>query len=257
MKISNLNIILFVVLIIAISYKSNAQENTKKDFSLWTWFQLEKKIGKKHSIEFQYQARFNQNVTQFNRSNFYFMYGLDFKKKYNAEILYQLTTNHKTDQHTFFFGLTYKHPLTRRTSFFYRTSVQAVRNYFTGEMYSDKPYVEFRNRVRFSYKINKMFGMAVSGEPYIKHSYKHYAYLSRIRFVTHLNYKYNKYQSFAAFYLIEPDIISFSQPKIDFVLGITYHLKVPGKKKNFKNFFKPYSKSKEDFENDNLKDSFN
>ncbi len=227
------------ILCIALPCAAFSQKGWEKDFSLWTWIQFEKKIRNNQYAEFQYQVRFNNNMSQFNRSNLYFIYGINFLKHMQLEALYQLNLNYEADQHTFFLSLSYKQKLNQRFSVFYRTSFQTVRNYFTGDAGADQPYSEWRNRARLNYKINNLLSTSVSAEPYLKLTSEYPAYISRIRFVSQLNYRFNKYQGFSVFYLAEPDVITYSKPDMDYVLGITYHFRFPDKTKAFKKIFRP------------------
>ena len=73
-----------------------------------------------------------------------------------------------------------------------------------------------------------------------------------MRYVTQLNMHYNKYQSINLFYLYEPDIVKFGQKNKDYVLGITYQVKLPDKYKNYKNMFEPKFLNKDrDLEKEN------
>lgn len=233
-----------------------SQTGRKQDLALWPWIQIEKKIGRHQYVEFQYQVRFNNHISQYNRSNYYFMYGIDFLKHFQAEGLYQLNSNPKADEHTFFAGLTYKQNISQHVSLLYRSSFQTTRNDFTGDKHVDKPYSEWRNRLRSIYKFNNVYSVSLSAEPYLKITDKHPVYLSRIRFVSQFSYRFNKYQTFSAFYLLEPDIVYYSTPSTDHVIGLAYHFTLPDKMKSFKKIFKPKSIDNAD-DNEMLKDTFN
>ncbi len=209
-----------------------------QDFSLWTWLQVEKGLNHHRYFEVQCQLRYDKNASEFNRANYYFIFGKEFTAHWQAEVLYQLNTNHHSDQHTFFGGVTYKQKIIKHFSLYYRFAVQTARNYFSGDPMLDRPYTEFRNRLRLAYKLNDRFSLSLSGEPYIKHSQQHMAYLSRVRCVSSMNCRLNKYQSWSVFYLIEPDVISFSNHHLDYVLGITGHFKLPDKWKGFRKMFR-------------------
>jgi hypothetical protein len=216
---------------------TDAQNLRKKDFSVWTWVQVQKKISKKQYIELQYQVRFDQNASQFNRSNIYFIYGNNFRKHFNLELLYQLNENYRKDQHTFYAGLTYRQSILPHLSVAVRTAVQSTRNYFTGDVYADKLYTEWRSRMRLTYNIYKPFDLSVSAEPYLLFKSARAPYLSRVRYVTQLSYKYNRIQKFTLFYLIQPDVISHHVPKINHVLGMAYHFTLPEEPGSFKKHF--------------------
>lgn len=226
-----------------------AQSKSSQDFALWGWFQVEKKFPKKQYVEFQYQVRFNENVSQFKRSNIYFIYGKDIRKNLNFELLYQLNTNHQNDQHTFYFGFTNKQSLSYRAFVTFRTAVQNTHNYFTGDYRADKPYSEWRNRIRFVYRISSPLQFSVSAEPYLLFKPTESPYFSRIRYVAQGNYKFNKYESCSLFYLVQPDIISNS-PDINYVVGLTYHLTLPNKWSNCKKLLKLREKEEDDGNDD-------
>lgn len=208
---------------------ASSQNVREKDLSLWIWLQFEKRMANNQYVEFQYQVRFNNNISQFNRTNLNFIYGVNFLRHLQLEGLYQLATNYKIDHHTLFLGLTYKLWITQRFSIFYRTSFQAIRNYFTGDIRADKPYSEWRNRIRIRYKINNLYLITLSAEPYFKFQPTLPIHLSRIRFVSEFHYRFNKYQMFSFFYLMEPDIISYSKLETDYVFGVIYHFRLPNK----------------------------
>lgn len=226
---------LILILFYTVSSALNKTGQTN-DFFFWNWYQLDYKISKSDYASFQFQYRLNENASQFNKSNFYFIYGKNLNKKWNAEILYQLTTSYRADNHTFYLGLTYKTKM-QQLKINYRSSIQHIRNYFSGDFKEDSPYTEWRNRVRFSYPISNSFSASISFEPYMKFTSNHPLHLSRIRNVAQLSYDLNKYQSVSVFYLYEPEIFDFSTPKNDYVLGLTYQIAIPRKWKKFKNIF--------------------
>jgi len=216
-----------------------ARQSNNDDFSMWYWLQIEKKLRKKQFIEFQYQIRFNNNATYFNRSSFNFSYGKKIYPNLQIEGLYQFITNYKTDQHTFFLGLSYNKRIVRNVAFSYRSAVQHARNYFTEIERIDKPYIEWRNRVRLSYYVNNLFSVSASAEPYLKFSSKNNATLTRIRCVANTQYRFNKYQTFSVFYLVEPGLVFNKKQKTDYVSGIVYQFVIPNKFKSFKKILKP------------------
>lgn len=216
-----------------------AQNTGKQDLSLWTWFQVEKKLPHKQYVEFQYQMRFEDNFSRFDRSNLYFIYGKDLRKHLQADALYQLNMNRKSDQHTAFLGLSYKRKIAHHLSAYFRSSVQYVRNGFTGNYPMDRPYTEWRNRIRLNYSINNLFSTAISGEPYVKFTPGQSGRFSRIRYVWNFRYRFNKYQSFSLFYLLQPDLVTPVQRKTNYALGLTYHIRIPDKAKQFRKFFDP------------------
>jgi len=152
--------------------------------------------------------------------------------------LYQLNTNKIADQHTFYFGATYKYTASQRLSFQFRTAVQQNRNYFTGDYATDNPYNEWRNRIRGVFKLNQYYSVAASAEPYLMFKATRPVYLSRMRYVAQFIINYNKFQNLTLFYLIQPDYITFSKPKTNYVLGVAYSISIPNSKKNFKKLFK-------------------
>lgn len=233
------------------------QLSEKKDFSAWGWIQLEKQTVKNQYITAQYQIRYSNNATVFDRSNFYLGYGFNYLKNFNTEVLYQYNSNYKVDQNTFYFGTSYKFKLFKNTSCFIRTAVQHTQNYFTGDYQADEPITEWRNRLRISYAINKAYSATISAEPYLAFDYMHSGYLSRVRYVSQLNLKYNKYQNFSLFYMIQPDEVTFKTPKIEYVLGLTYSIKLPNKWKDFKKFYYPKFLEYKDKQESDTKDSFN
>lgn len=227
-------ILFFLSLILIAPLVTKAQIQRKQDFSMWGWVQLEKKFSKKQYVELQYQIRFDQNVSQFNRSTIYFIYGNNFRKHFNLELLYQLNENYKRDQHTFYAGITYKHSILPHLSLAVRTAVQSTRNYFTGDVYADKPYTEWRTRMRLTYNVYKPFDVSLSAEPYLLFKSDREPYLSRIRYVVQLSYKYNHLQKLTLFYLVQPDVISYGTPKTNYVLGLAYHFTLPNEFDIFK-----------------------
>ena len=241
--------------LIIFSISTYGQLSPKKDFSTWSWIQLEKKTFKHQYVSFQYQARYDNYGFTFNRSNFYLGYGIEYFKKFNTEVVYQFSTSYKKDEHTFFVGTTYKCKLFKKTSLFLRTAVQHTQNYFTGEPIADKPLTEWRNRIRLSYSLNKNYNATLSAEPYLAFDQLHPGHISRIRYVSQLNFRYNKFNNLSLFYLIEPDVITYKRPNTDYVIGITYSIKLPNKWKDFNKF---YQRSNADKDKDrDTKDSYN
>jgi len=238
-----------------LSIASYGQLAPKEDFSSWGWIQVEKQTFKHQYVSLQYQVRYDNYGFTFDRSNFYLGYGIDYFKKFNTEVVYQYSTSVKKDEHTFFIGTTYKTKLFKKTSLFFRTAVQHTQNYFTGDPIADKPITEWRNRIRLSYSITKKYAATISAEPYLAYDRIHPGHLSRIRYVSQLNYKFNKYNNVSLFYLVEPDVITYKTPKTDYVIGLSYSIKLPNKWKDFKKFYKPSNPDKD--KDSDTKDSFN
>ncbi len=226
----------FLICIFFCTLQSHAQSDVAHDLFFWNWYQFSYKLSKKDYVSFQFQNRLKENMSLFNKNNFYFDVGRNFNKNISAEVLYQLTTNYNIDNHTFYAGLTFK----RRMDQFkihYRTSVQHIRNYFTGDYKTDKPFFEWRNRVRIIFPLLHTMTASLSAEPYIKFEAIHKPYLSRIRNVAQLSYNLNRYHAISFFYLYEPEIITYSKRKDDYVIGITYSLSIPRKWKNIQKIF--------------------
>lgn len=230
-------IILVIVFISAFIFAKKIYAQAENDFSFWNWYQVEYNINKHQYVNVQFQYRLNENASQFDKSNLYFTYGRYLGKRWNAEVLYQFTTNHFQDAHTFYAGLTYRLKL-GKCKLFYRTSAQHIRNYFTGDYAMDDPYTEWRNRLRFVVPISKSFDMSISAEPYLKFTPIRAPYFSRIRNVLQCSYAYNKYQTITAFFMYEPHIISYSVPHDDEVIGLTWQITLPKKLKHFEKIFK-------------------
>lgn len=214
------------------------QRGRAEDLAFWPWLQVEKKIGRISSAEVQCQLRFNENISQFQRANFYFKYGLNLKNGYQVDLLYQLNTNHQVDQHTFFLGVTHRWKLTPKTNLYYRSAFQYIRNYFTGDVQIDEPYVEWRNRLRIKTDLGSHFAMAVSVEPYVRYVTFQPPVVSRARLIVLGEYEFNKYQTYSAYMLIQPDIVSNSFPETDYVIGLTWHMRLPDTWKGFSKLFK-------------------
>lgn len=251
---------LIACLCFVVPFMASAQYVIRQDFSFWGWIQLEKKIGEKHYVDFQWQTRFNQNATSFQRNSFYFLYGISLTKKWNAEALYQLSTNYTGNQHAFYIGSTYKLNVTNNLSVYARTALQYTRNGFSGFYDQDEPFAEWRNRIRLTYSFNKVYALSISGEPYLRFNTSTPLFLSRVRFVSQFNFKYNKYNSFNLYYLIEPDWSSRTKPRTDYVLGLTYKVNLPSKRKEFKKFFKTKyfkKKEKDDEQQEQGRDTYN
>lgn len=97
-------ILLLTTIGVALSVMGFAQQSS--DFSVWTSTQLHYYFNKSNYASFQYQNRFNENASQFDNSNLYFIYGHNFNKKNNVEVYYRLQTNYEEDVHTLFWGIT-------------------------------------------------------------------------------------------------------------------------------------------------------
>jgi hypothetical protein len=54
---------------------------------------------------------------------------------------------------------------------------------------------------------------------------------------------------------VEPDVITYKTPKTDYVIGLSYSIKLPNKWKDFKKFYKPSNPDKD--KDSDTKDSFN
>ena len=249
-----INQLLLTLFLIGFTGKIVAQTTRARDLSLWPWLQVEWNLKKKQYVEFQYQARFNENISQFNRSNLYFIYGKSIGKRWQFETLYQANLNHFINQNTLFAGVTYKKKLPGPFSLYYRTAFQYIRNSFTGIYTVDHPYLEWRNRLRFIYRMNNLFSTSISAEPYLRFNTQDPTHFTRIRYVWNVSYAFNKYQNFTVFYLIQPDISYSTLPKTNYAIGLTYHIRIPDKTKDFQKFFNPKSL---DSKGDNDKDTQN
>jgi hypothetical protein len=239
-------------LVFAFSGKSQSAKTS--DFSAWYWLQVKYNLSKKTSLNFQYQCRTNQNASVFDKSNFFVSVSQKLTRNLDGELLYQLTTNNRSDQHTLFFGLTYRLRF-KYFDIFLRSAMQHKRNHFTNNFDLDNPFTEFRNRIRISVPIAKKWTIALSTEPYFSFTANKPGYFSRIRNVAQVNYDLNNFHSVALFYLVEPTLDMRYSTRNDYVLGLTYQIKIPKKQKDWKLFldFKPVEeKAKKD-----NKDTFN
>ena len=223
------------------SIQCNAQQLYKKDLAFWPWLELYKNLGKKSYATIQYQLRLDNNITQFNSSNYYFMFGHNPCKRWNVEGLYQINTNFRRNFHTIYGGVTYTVKY-KKFSFYLRTAYQHNRYYFSGVPALDRPSNEWRNRLRVKYSINKVFELSGSLEPTVFLS-KVRTYVEKVRFAGQFITNINKYQNIRIFYLLQPDITSNS-PKLSNVLGITYQITLPDKLKQYDKLFKPKMKIK-------------
>jgi len=207
------------------------------DFSVWTSAQLYYYFNKSNYVSFQYQNRFNENATQYDNSNFYFIYGHNFNKKNNLEVYYRLQTNYNEDVHTVFWGYNRKIKL-KYFNLYGRVAVQHNRNYFSFNETYDRSYTEARFRLRAKYDLNKVFSTTLSAEPTVELNGPENPYIDKIRYVAQLSMQYNKYQSFTLFYFYQPDMHSFSVLEANYVLGINYEIILPSKGKAYKKLFK-------------------
>jgi hypothetical protein len=232
----------------------------REDFSFWSSLQLEKKIFSNQFIGVQYQLRLHNNATTYDRSNVYFNYGININKRITTELVYQINANHRVNQYTVRGSLTYKMPLSNRFHVYGRTSVQHMRNHFTGEYGIDKPFYQWRNRLRLIYKLNKKYAISLSAEPYLTYSSIRPVYLSRVRYMGQFTVKLDKFQQLSVFHIIQPDVITYGKPDVSYVLGFTYQVSL---NQNFTKFRKRiwnnlfHHESKDDDENQTSSDSFN
>ncbi|MFM7015192.1 MAG: DUF2490 domain-containing protein [Bacteroidota bacterium] len=215
------------------------------DFSLWTWNQVYYHIDKSHYASFQYQSRFNENASQFDCANLYFIYGYNPNKKSNLEFLYQLKTDNRKDLHTLYLGYTRKIKV-RSINLYARIAFQHNRNFFSMNEFYDQSYNELRFRIRAKYDFNKVFSMSLSAEPTFVLSRSESPYIDKLRYVWQTSMQYNKFNAFTLFYIYQPDIYTFSAPETNYVLGIAYEISLRGKVKSVKKFIKPDIKLEED-----------
>lgn len=210
-------------------------QQKRDDFSAWYWLQTKYRFNKKTSLNFQLQYRTNQNATSFNKTNFFLSAERKLSKSLNTEALVQFSTDHRSDQYTVYGGVTYKVKL-KQFRLYYRCAVQHKRNYFSGDYLLDNPFFEWRNRIRISYPYKDHWTFSVSTEPYLSFSNYETCYFSRIRNVIQANYAFNKFHKMTLFYLIEPTLNLRYSSKNDYVLGLTYQVTIPKKKKEWKKF---------------------
>jgi hypothetical protein len=228
----------FLATLLGILFSSSfAQTSVNQDVSGWMWFQLYQKLPKDFYVYGQYQLRLDHHISRFDLSNFYIGAGWDANRYINIEAMYQFSTSLKDDGHTFYGGITAKVPV-KKFTFYFRTSFQHRRNNFTDIYELDNIKNEWRNRLRIRYKINKYFNTSVSFEPYLLFTENRPGHISRIRSTFHFSVAFNKYQSLTAFYLFQPDIITYSKPDILHVVGLIWQVKLPVSFKNFKKIFK-------------------
>ena len=229
-------ILVLTTIFVGISLMGFAQRSS--DFSLWTSTQLYYYFNKSNYASFQYQNRFNENASQYDNSNLYFIYGHNFNKKNNVEVYYRLQTNYEEDVHTLFWGFNRKIKL-KYFNLYGRLALQHNRNYFSFNESFDRSSTELRTRLRVKYDINKIFSATLSAEPTVELKGPESPYIDKIRYVAQLSMQYNKYQSVTLFYFYQPDIYSFSVPEANYVLGVNYEIILPGKGKAYKKLFKP------------------
>lgn len=231
----------YIVLLLFTSYLQFCLGQSKRlnDFAVWANFQIQKNTFKNQYFAFQYRGRFDHNASAFDQSNFYFIYGFNWAKNWNSEVLYQFTTSKTQDRHKFYLSLSYKVKLIKNLYLELRTAAQHKQNFFSGDKTADKPITDWRNRLKLSYTFQNNYVFSVSAEPYLTFTGSHPVYFSKMRAVAQFSLKYNKYNTLSLYYLAMPDLVSFSHPKTDHILGITYSIKLPDKRKEYKKFFKP------------------
>jgi hypothetical protein len=240
-----------LLMVFTLSCSVYAQQNNN-DFSSWLWVQAKYNLNKKTFINGQYQCRFSDNASTFDKSNLFLSVERKLTRSWNSELLYKFTTNARSDQHTLYFGLTYKLKF-RSFIFYYRTAWQHKRNFFSGITALDDPYNEWRNRFRLTYPLGERWTFALSSEPYLAF-YNSQIFFSRIRNVAQASYSLNKFHSLSLFYLVEPTLNRAFSNGNDFVAGITYQVSIPGKVKDLKEFFNFRSEGEE---SQDKKDTFN
>lgn len=245
---SSCRFLLLMIAFVQSSFWGLAQRPS--DFSVWTSTQLYYYFNKSNYASFQYQNRFNENATQFDNSNLYFIYGHNFNKKNNVEVYYRLRTNYEKDVHTLFCGYNRKIKL-KYFNLYGRIALQHNRNYFSLNEKFDRSFTMARFRLRAKYDINKVFSTTISAEPRVDLNRNKNPYLDNIRYVAQLIMQYNKYQSLTLFYFYQPDIQSFSVPEANFVLGLNYEIILPNKSKSYKKLFKPDMKTGDENDSNN------
>ena len=239
---SGCRVLLLMIAFMLASFLGLAQKPS--DFSLWTSTQLYYYFDKSNYASFQYQNRFNENASQFDNANLYFIYGHNFNKKNNVEVYYRFRTNYDEDVHTFFCGYNRKIKL-KYFNLNGRVALQHNRNYFTSKEDLDQSLTRARFRLRAKYEINKVFATTISAEPMVDLNGLESPNIDRIRYVAQFIMQYNKYQSVTLFYNYQPDIHSFSVPEVNYVFGINYEIILPSKSKSYKKLFKPDLKSED------------
>lgn len=251
-----------ILLLLLLPICLSAQLRYREDFQTWFWLQVRKKTFSHQYFEAQYQLRLVNNASTFGRANLYAIYGYNWAKRWNTEVLYQLATNHQIDQHTLYIGTTYNVKLARRLYLFARTAFQYTNNHFSGEYKIDKPIYEWRNRVRISYNYKQLGAIALSAEPYLAYDQIHPVYLGRVRYVAQCNLRYNRFVGFSAYYLIQPDIVTYKRLDRNYVVGLTCQIKLPNKWKDYDKIHKPkflkyFRKSNDKDNDDEPTDTFN
>lgn len=254
-----MNIRLFIACISLVFGSTDLMsQDRNQDLSFWTWFQVNRDLGKHTYGSLQYQVRLNNNMSAFQANNFYCIYGYNLNKRTNLEGLYQINTNRERTNHTLYLGLTRQFKVTDHFSIYTRTAVQHGRNLVGFESVTNQPTYDWRNRFRVKYKFNKTIALACSAEPTMRYSLAQGMVLDKIRFASQFSFNYNKYQSITLFYMFQPDVISFKQPMTNYILGATYQLELPKKFKKYKKILKPNLdlQFKEKMEESNSQDLF-
>lgn len=226
-----------VVMLTMVFYSFLAKAQTRNiNWGNWGWLKLSKQVSKRQTVGFQYQVRYSDGFSTFDRSNIYVTYSLDLKRKWNFDALYQWNANREMDQHTFFVAFSKKMNW-KKCSLTYRTAIQHIENTHNIPALGYVPYTEWRNRLRLKIPLSKHWSSSWSYEPYLMFTNRWIPALTRARFVADLSRDLNKYTSFSVFYLSQPAYKNIGQPSWKNVLGLTFQIELPRSHKSILKVF--------------------
>lgn len=220
--------LLTVVLFFSFAKISTAQ--VYRDNELWLWFQGNKAITKKWTVGAQYQIRLDNNLSTFKWSYYYLTANYKINKTFSSQVNLQFGDTWDKNLYSLFLATT-AHYKIGNVGLSWRTAYQHEQNsvrYQYERIIKSDPVNEWRNRFTVKYNFTHRLNVYAFGEPYLDFEVRGVR-LSKVRNIVGLEYMFAPYNYITAYYMNQPDVIVFSQPTVERVVGITYEVDLPRK----------------------------
>lgn len=175
------------------------------DASLWTEFEIQKKINLRQSIGISENLRLVENFTQVSTHFTQLNYQYKFTKKFSGVISYRFAQRYKYDgtmsfRNRFMFDLNYKIKFKAISISIRERFQQQFQNALRTNW---KDYTTtFRSKITFQFDLEKKLEPFVSGEVFLLN----FILLNNIRFEAGLNFEFSKYFSVQLAYTINKQL---------------------------------------------------
>lgn len=204
----------------------NAVKSQTNDAQLWLSTEIEKKLNPRLSLHVAEELRMNENITEAGTVFSDFGMSIDVSRGLNASAHYRFINKRRLDntydnRHRYYFDLTYKYD-PKPLIFSLRARFQSqYTDLLTSEDGKIPEYYE-RTRLKIACDAGRKFRPYLSAEVFLPLSGRVSSLIiDCIRYQAGIEYKFNRYHSLNAFYMVQTEI-NVADPQNYFVTGLGY-----------------------------------